>query len=87
MDMMCPKCGEPWDNDSLHEEASESHRTYKDVSRDFQVRGCEALTTFGVSHNSDTTASPVIAALYDLLGDDTDGAMSELEDAERWGLL
>ena len=28
MDIYCRKCGEPWDNDELHEQAAENGSTY-----------------------------------------------------------
>jgi hypothetical protein len=51
--------------------------------RDFQRRGCEALSTaFGRQdcqprHNERTD---VASAMYDLLGDDMDGAAAMFED-------
>lgn len=112
MDIRCPKCGEPWEIDSLHEEVTErfghwdpeatprynSHlgkgatvlpkdRPYEDlfaeVRRDFYRRGCEAL---GGRH-SHANASPAIAEVFDVLGDDIDGAAVFLEDLEHEGLL
>ena len=90
MDMYCTRCGEPWDNDTFHEAAEEQHSTYREVVRDFQSRGCIAIgwqskpcevntdqprdSVFGL------TPSEAAEALYDLLGDDTDGAMAMLDD-------
>lgn len=93
MDIRCPKCGEPWDMDTLHEEAEHrqgndvssaviSYETaYSAISADFRRRGCAAITCYGAKC-SKQTADPVISALYDLLGDDLDGAASMLEDYE-----
>jgi hypothetical protein len=90
MDMVCVRCGEPWDNDTFHEAAEEQGKTYRDIIRDFQSRGCIAIgwqtrpcerddeqprdAAFGL------TPSEAASALYDLLGDDTDGAMAMLDD-------
>jgi hypothetical protein len=90
MDIHCRICGEPWDNDTFHEAADEQEKTYRDVMRDFQRRGCIAIgwqsqpcqvdpdaprdRTFGL------TAAEASGVLAEMLGDDTDGAMAMLED-------
>lgn len=78
MDIYCPKCGEPVELDYLHDVASDHGKTYKEVLHDFQQRGCPAI---------DDTCNPVknerayyADALYDLLGDDIDGAASMFDD-------
>lgn len=90
MDIYCPNCGEAWDNDSLHEEAyaraefqDYSEYPYREVMRDFQRRGCEALATaFGpqTCQASQSDRAVVASAMYDLLGDDMDGAAAMMED-------
>jgi hypothetical protein len=116
MDIYCPKCGEPTDMDSLHDEAQSQYGTpyyvpasdpyasrlereqnpaydpeaygviYKAVREKFQRVGCEAL---GMKHSeprSDTDRTfglrpqEAAAALYELLGDDMDGAAAMLDD-------
>lgn len=76
MDLLCPLCGEPWDNDELHHVAG---KTYRQALHDFQARGCLAL---GSRHSApaNITAARAAAALYDILGDDADGAAAMLED-------
>ena len=85
MDVKCPKCGEPWDNDSLHEAVKRRNNeavdpndkaTYSEVAADFRSRGCAALD----ATCSDNIADPRIAVAYDILGDDMDGAASIMED-------
>lgn len=88
MDILCPVCGEPWDNDSLHEVVSEgTFADYKTAAREFRTRGCGVV--FGNSAcKKDAVATErhglkstdAAAALYDLLGDDMDGAAAMLED-------
>lgn len=96
MDLICPVCREPWDNDCLHdrvEELKEEGRstTYSAVARDFRRRGCEALgelhycgrcdRSFPGDHehfSEEETAE--VRAVYELLGDDMDGAAGMLED-------
>ena len=94
MDIRCQKCGEPWDMDSLHEEANArwpdkpwkkhgkhdqdeyERRYYNVVRREFYAKGCDALG----GHCAGTKAHPGIRALYEMLGDDIDGAASLMED-------
>jgi hypothetical protein len=84
MDIYCPICGEPWDLDSLREEAEFRKTSVGRVYRDFRSRGCFAM--WG-ARCADTTASPLIKTVYDLLGDDLDGAAVELEDLMLSGQL
>ena len=82
MDILCIKCSEPFDMDEIHERASElgmpaTEASFYKVLHDFQARGCPAL---GGKHNEDGEPSPVAAMLYELLGDDIDGAAAMLED-------
>ncbi len=99
MDVRCPKCNEPWDNDELHETIAEDwyrahseadlptgdayRPLYTAIVARFQQVGCEV---FGTSH-ADTEANPGVALIYELLGDDMDGAASLIEDAEAGGLM
>ena len=78
MDMQCPVCGEPWDMDSLHEMGDwvSEELTWEQARARFVKQGCEA---FGAGHNGNE-AHPGVAVLYDLLGDDMDGAVALLED-------
>jgi hypothetical protein len=94
MDIYCPKCGEPWDIDSIHEATAElvaeNHRPYdaifKTLLRDFQQRGCAAIGYRCSESDTETddsfglTRAEASSALYDLLGDDIDGAASMLDD-------
>lgn len=115
MHIRCPKCGEPWELDSLHDEVSariesgafrrltepksyaaadasykryqKAYGAYFDTVRDeFTRKGCSALTSFG-STCSYTVAHPGTSAIYDLVGDDIDGAASLLDDFAYLGLL
>ena len=51
MDLYCPICGEPWDNDTFHDVAQARQQTYVSlgpntyaaVTADFRRRGCAAL--------------------------------------------
>jgi hypothetical protein len=95
MDLHCPSCGEPWDFDTLHEEVSarkedgQNDATYEKVAAEFRAKGCNALaTSHGPQrHCTPDNNAPVRQAIYDLLGDDMDGAAAMLEDAENLGML
>ena len=93
MDMTCPRCGENWDNDTIHEEVEERAAlgittTYTEVAREFASKGCEyALAAFigrwdrrSQCERVDSTRTAVASALFDLMGDDTDGVMSMMDD-------
>jgi len=88
MDIYCPRCGEPWDHDTLHEEVgarvSEGRKaSYATVAAEFRRRGCEALESYGAPCNPEGIGSgyaEAASALYDLLGDDMDGAAAMFED-------
>jgi len=97
MDLYCPICGEPWDNDTFHDVAQtrqETHTrpaTYETVAKDFRRRGCAALAPEYTNGPCRPNAnepddrdglrkSEKARVLYDLLGDDMDGAASELND-------
>lgn len=75
MDILCPKCGEPWDRDELHIES---------VSvKAFMREGCGV---FGVKCEPSDRGT-LAQAVYDVLGDDLDGAAAMFEDAEALGLF
>jgi methionine synthase II (cobalamin-independent) len=88
MDMYCARCGEPWDNDTFHDAAAELGKTYRDVVRDFQSRGCIAIGWQATEcERQPSMRTEAMAAMFDLLGDDTDGAMAMMEDLEYTGML
>ena len=94
MDILCPKCGEPWDMDTLHDEAKAridagqvpSVWAYADVYnalvRMFTRRGCYALKTIGgircTRVDNETTAAA--RAMYAMMPDDLDGCAAMFED-------
>lgn len=79
MDLYCPKCAEPHALDALRDEAQVNGRSFDAVRADFYRRGCEALSGL---HNDpvDSELREGISLIYELLGDDVDGAAAELED-------
>jgi hypothetical protein len=122
MDIYCPTCGEPWEMESLHEEAQERygipyyetpdvrgydygnpsftkikndeynsddyHKIYEQVSTEFRAKGCRALNHISTAtwcepqerDGEDLTMAEAASAMYDILGDDMDGAAAMLED-------
>lgn len=110
MDIYCPKCAEPWELDTLHEEVKERYpdivfpgtlqgevyaryrkaydKAFNSVRKEFASKGC---ATFSFAGPCEANAIPwkgeLIAEIYDLLGDDIDGAACLLEDAALDGLI
>lgn len=80
MDISCPRCGEPWDFDTLHEEASESGRTFDQVRADFGKRGCAAFSWTSVCPCQPDDRSEIRAELLSMMGDDIDGYAALCED-------
>lgn len=86
MDIRCPACGEPLDNDELHDVPG---MTYAEAVKAFRRRGCKALGFAcawapGMARPASAQAA---AVLMDVLGDDMDGVASMLEDFEYAGLI
>lgn len=102
MDIRCPVCLEPYEMDTIHDVVTERWPDkpwkskdgtfdeknydvfYRQVQKEFRLKGCEAL---GGEHSAQRAKSGIGYAIYDLMGDDFDGAASAFEDAEAMGLL
>lgn len=76
MDIYCPQCGEPWDNDELHE----SDLGYRAAYRKFFAAGCGSVFDVTCTPRATDTGA-ISAAMYDLLGDDVDGIAAMMQDA------
>lgn len=88
MDINCPKCAEPTDNDELHEAvAAGDFANYKEALHAFQSQGCEALRFTCNPETLGSFEAVVADAMYDLLGDDADGASAMMEDFRYMGML
>lgn len=75
MDIYCPKCGEPWDQEELHDIEG---KTYAEANLAFRRTGC---AVFGEKcEGENTQAAMLAAAAYEMLGDDLDAAAAELEE-------
>ena len=93
MDIYCPRCGEPMELDYIHDvvadriAAGDTTATYDTVAADYRVRGCPAVD--GRCNESTTrTGDTAASVVFDLLGDDMDGAAAMMEDMDmmsgRW---
>ena len=89
MDVYCPVCTEPLDISCFHDEADEQGISFNEALRAFQSRGCESLTVygFGPCEKVDSLRGDAMSALFDLLGDDVDGAAAMMEDFEYMGMF
>lgn len=85
-DIYCVKCGEPVEVAYLHDVAAEKRFTFQKVLKDFQTRGCKAILSECNEPDTSTdnrygiTRMEAQSALFDLLGDDVDGAAAMMED-------
>lgn len=84
-DILCTKCGEPWEVDTLHEAAADQGHTFGEILAGFRARGCSALSGFGFglvkcNPRGNARAADASALLFDLLGDDVDGVAAMLDD-------
>lgn len=85
MDLICPKCSEPWEVDSLHE--ADFGLSFSNARRLFFTEGCGAVFEGVVCEPTHTLIGDASAVLYDLLGDDVDGIASSLDDFAFLGLF
>lgn len=97
MDITCGRCGEQWDNDTIHEEVAEraytgEETTYSAVAAEFRQQGCgiafrEFLGNPGQCTKVNSLRAAAADAMADLLGDDMDGAASLMDDFEMAGFF
>lgn len=92
MDVFCPICGEPWDNDEFHEKQEDGNiiynpgkSVYSQNTDFFFTKGCgelfEGRPCKPQEKNNDGTLNDAekSSILRDLLGDDIDGIASEMD--------
>lgn len=74
MDIRCRHCGEPYDNDTIHEEVAErayvgNETTYTAVAAEFSKDGCKAFSElYGASIEDECRANARESLHGDLLG-------------------
>ena len=87
-DVLCPKCREPWELDSIHNRTEELYPelaktdyqlAFSKAYSQFRAQGCEF---FGTSCYMPQKRSAALDAIYEIIGDDVDGAISEIQDYE-----
>lgn len=86
MDILCTKCGEPWEIDSLHELIADDklavagdpnyEQVFSNLYARFRKEGC---AVFGIPC-SDNVAHPALLSIAEILGDDVDGYASTVDD-------
>ena len=88
-DVICRNCGEPWENDTLHDVAQELGTTYAAMARAFSNKGCGAFngSSYEAAPCSPDSKAAARGILADLLGDDMDGYAAMLDDAEYLNLI
>lgn len=85
-DVICPKCLEPWDNDEIHEAVSERKANgdnswnYDKMYKLFREKGCGAVFGGNSCKPSGTERSKILGELAEMMGDDSDGYISLVED-------
>lgn len=87
MDIYCPLCAEPVEIDYLHDVADERDMTFAEVRDEFQSEGCVALLSKCNPSTFGSDRGRIAAALYDILGDDIDGAAAMLDALDTTGVF
>ena len=103
MDIRCPKCGEPWDIDSLHEEVivrnytrpwtdpdgTHHQDTYERYFKEVKddFNKRGCIAVGGDECQDNPRMWGLASIISDVMGDDIDGEAMMWDDAERWGLL
>jgi hypothetical protein len=85
MDIVCPRCGEPWDPDSLHEAYDEEAGepiSYEEAARNFPRLGCGTMTgrTLFTCAPDPTSPLALMAAAVMELSPHPDDWASDLDD-------
>lgn len=80
MDLVCTRCGEPWDIAYVLQEEPDAFRRKGGL-----IQRCPSCPTAKPQHDPETKLKLVtVAAMAELMGDDVDGLAAVLEDS---GLL
>lgn len=95
MDVVCKWCKEPWDMYEAHDIAKATSQTYQQVMASFTKIGCAAFSegmesivaTEKNCVDADAEPDQGIQTIYELLGNDMDGAASLIEDFGAIGML
>lgn len=89
-DIYCPRCDEPVDVEELHYVyVGDDRVSFEDARSNFYRIGCAALSgDMQPSCNErKTTRGEAADVIYEMMGDDIDGAAALFDDFEYLGLL
>jgi hypothetical protein len=100
-DIRCPKCGEPWDHDTIHDEVAERFDKSlwttpdgKHNQEQYEIYYEQVkqeffrngcVALFGAKCNPNTEAPAGLSEIYSEFGDDLDGLISTMEDVNWMG--
>lgn len=84
MDVMCIKCGEPFDLGDLEWLAESKEATSEELRATFFRDGCESMLSNGRKTCKRDRLSSTRFELHGLMGDDIDGYVSLMEDVDQW---
>lgn len=87
MDINCPKCAEPIDNEEFHYVAEAEGITYNEVVRGFRKIGCPMVNMQCNEETLGSFKSQAASAMFELMGDDADGVSAMMDDFEYMGMI
>ena len=85
MDLFCQKCAEPWD--LYHVENDMDYDDENGKARFKKGEGCPCCDWGKSAPKEQPLAGMAMGAISDLLGDDTDGVASMMDDLEYCGFF
>jgi hypothetical protein len=81
MDLICHRCGEPWELDYFHDVAADQEISFEVAVKAFRKDGCVAVTQTKCCEVNDLDGLGLaISDPGDLLGPDVDGFAALVED-------
>lgn len=84
MDVMCPRCGEPFDLSDLNWLAESKDATTEELRATFFRDGCESMLSNGMKTCKRDRLSSTRFDLAELMGDDIDAYSSLMEEVNQW---
>ncbi len=84
MDVMCPRCGEPFDLDDLEWLTEQQQTTSEELRATFFRDGCESMLSNGKKTCKRDRLSSTRFDLAELMGSDIDGYSSLMEEVNQW---
>ena len=84
MDVMCTRCGEPFDLSDLDWLTEQQQTTTEELRATFFRDGCESMLSNGEKTCKRDRLSSTRFDLAELMGDDIDGYVSLMEEVNQW---